>query len=82
MAGIANDEQLAKLSGVHLQTIQGWIYGTHAPRSVKLKKVADALGVTYESLMAKYKAKPQAVPLEDAVLELAAAIRELSASLK
>lgn len=80
--GIRSDAELAKRSGVHLQTLQNWMYGKTTPRGHELRKVAMALDVSYDGLMALYEGRQPSVPLEEAVLELAAAIRELSEALK
>lgn len=70
-AGIKSDQELALRSGVHLQTIQNWMYGKTTPRPSELSKVAAALGVSMADLMAVYEGRePEPKPLQDAIREL------------
>ena len=77
-ANIKSDQELALRSGVHLQTIQNWMYGKTTPRPSELAKVAQALDMSMADLMAVYEGRdPQPQPLQDAVRELTDAVREL-----
>ena len=77
MAGIASDQELALQSGVHLQTLQNWMYGNTTPRPSELSKVAKVLGVPMDDLMAVYEGRQvQPPPLQDAIRELVGEMRE------
>ena len=89
-AGINSDRALAERSGVHLQTLQNWMGGKTTPRPAELHKVALALGLRLDDLMAAYEGRdPEPQPLQDAIRDLVAqiaeqtdAIRELAAALR
>jgi transcriptional regulator with XRE-family HTH domain len=75
-AGITSDVALALQSGVHLQTIQNWMYGKTTPRPHELSKVANVLGVPMADLMAVYEGRnPEPPPLQDAIRELVEELR-------
>lgn len=75
-AGITSDVDLAVRSGVHLQTIQNWMYGKTTPRPSELSKVARVLDVRMADLMAIYEGRnPEPPPLQDAIRELVAELR-------
>lgn len=75
-AGITSDVDLALRSGVHLQTIQNWMYGKTTPRPSELSKVAKVLGVRYDDLYAVYEGRnPEPPPLQDAIRELVEELR-------
>ena len=77
IAGISSDQELALRSGVHLQTLQNWMYGNTTPRPSELSKVARALDVPMDDLMAVYEGRQvQPPPLQDALRELVAEMRE------
>lgn len=81
--GYESDQSLALASGVHLQTLQNWMYGKTTPRPHELSKVARTLDVPLDHFMAIYEGRePQAQPLEEAVADLTAAIRELVAEIR
>ena len=75
-AGIKSDQELALRSGVHLQTLQNWMYGKTTPRPAELSKVATALDVPFADLMAIYEGRdPEPPPLQDAIRELVEEMR-------
>ena len=45
------DCDIVKLSGVASATISSWKNGHYTPKLPKLKKIADALGVTIDELI-------------------------------
>lgn len=45
------DYDVAKLSGVATATISNWKNGHYTPKIPKLRKIADALGVTVDELI-------------------------------
>ena len=45
------DCDIVKLSGVASATISSWKHGHYTPKIPKLKKIADALGVTVDELI-------------------------------
>lgn len=70
-AGIESDTALALRSGVHLQTLQNWMYGKTTPRPSELHKVARLLDLRLDDLMAVYEGRdPEPKPLQDAIREL------------
>ena len=70
-AGIKSDQELALRSGVHLQTLQNWMYGKTTPRPSELSKVAAVLDVPFADLMAIYEGREiEPPPLQDAIREL------------
>lgn len=74
-AGITSDQELALRSGVHVQTIQNWMYGKTTPRPDQVSRVAAVLDVPMADLMAIYEGRQiQPPPLQDALRELVAAI--------
>lgn len=75
-AGIRSDQELALRSGVHLQTLQNWMYGKTTPRPSELSKVAAVLDVPFADLMAIYEGRdPEPPPLQDAIRELVEEMR-------
>lgn len=75
-AGIESDQELALKAGVHLQTIQNWMYGKTTPRPSELHKVAQALGQRMDMFMAAYEGRPvEPPPLQDAIKELVVELR-------
>lgn len=75
--GIESDQQLALAAGVHLQTLQNWMYGKTTPRPHELSKVAAVLDVPLADLMAVYEGRdPEPPPLQDAIRELVEEMRE------
>lgn len=75
---IKSDMELSLRAGVHLQTIQNWMYGKTTPRPSELSKVAQALDMSMADLMAVYEGRdPEPPPLQDAVRDLTGAVREL-----
>jgi transcriptional regulator with XRE-family HTH domain len=75
-AGIRSDQELALRSGVHLQTLQNWMYGKTTPRPSELSKVAATLDVPFADLMAIYEGRdPEPPPLQDAIRELVEEMR-------
>ena len=75
-AGIRSDVELGLRSGVHLQTIQNWMYGKTTPRPSELSKVARVLDVPMNDLMAVYEGRdPEPPPLQDAIRELVGELR-------
>jgi len=76
-AGIKSDQELALRSGVHLQTLQNWMYGKTTPRPSELSKVAATLDVPFADLMAVYEGREiEPPPLQDAIRELVEEMRE------
>ena len=76
-AGIKSDQELALEAGVHLQTLQNWMYGKTTPRPSELSKVAQALNVPMADLMAIYEGRdPEPAPLQDAIRELVEELRQ------
>lgn len=74
--GINSDQELAIRSGVHLQTIQNWMYGKTTPRPHELSKVALALEIPLADLMAVYEGRPiTPPPLHESIRELITEIR-------
>lgn len=74
--GIESDQELALRSGVHLQTLQNWMYGKTTPRPHELSKVAKLLDVPLSDLMAVYEGRQiEPPPLQDAIRELVAEMR-------
>lgn len=81
-AGIKSDQELALLSGVHLQTLQNWMYGKTTPRPSELSKVAATLDVPFADLMAIYEGRnPEPPPLQDAIRDLVVAINRQAAAI-
>lgn len=77
-AGITSDQELALRAGVHVQTLQNWMYGKTTPRPDQVSRVAQVLNVPMADLMAIYEGRPiEPPPLQDAIREL---ISELRAS--
>lgn len=71
--GIKSDQELALMSGVHLQTLQNWMYGKTTPRPSELSKVAHVLDIPMADLMAVYEGREiQPPPLHEAIRELVA----------
>ena len=82
-AGIKSDHELALQAGVHLQTIQNWMYGKTTPRPSQLAKVAEALDVSMFELSSIYEGRdPEPQPLQDSVRDLTAAVHELVAEIR
>lgn len=76
--GYESDQSLALASGVHLQTLQNWMYGKTTPRPHELSKVAKVLDLPLDHFMAIYEGRePEAQPLHEAIAELTAALRDL-----
>lgn len=74
-AGIESDQDLALRAGVHLQTLQNWMYGKTTPRPSELHKVARVLGVPLDALMAAYEGRdPEPPALHESIRELVDAI--------
>ena len=70
-AGIRSDQELALQAGVHLQTLQNWMYGKTTPRPSELSKVANVLDMSLADLMAVYEGRePEPQPLQDSIREL------------
>ena len=77
-AGIRSDQELALKAGVHIQTIQNWMYGKTTPRPSELEKVAQALDMSMADLMAIYEGRDPAPPaLQDVMRELTDEIHQL-----
>ena len=75
-AGIPSDQELALRSGVHLQTLQNWMYGNTTPRPSELSKVARVLKVPMADLMAIYEGRQvEPPPVQDAIRELVTEMR-------
>lgn len=75
---LTSDMQLALRANVHYDTLMNWFGGRTIPRPAELKKVADALGISYGDLMAAYEGRdPEPQPLQDAIMELVGEIRAL-----
>lgn len=75
-AGIESDQELALRAGVHLQTLQNWMYGKTTPRPHELSKVANLLNVPMADLMAIYEGRAvEPPPLQDAIRELVEEMR-------
>jgi transcriptional regulator with XRE-family HTH domain len=82
-AGYESDSSLALDAGVHLQTLQNWMYGKTTPRPSELSKVARVLDRPMDYFMAIYEGRePEPKLLEDAVGELTAVVRELVAEIR
>lgn len=76
--GIESDGDLAVRAGVHLQTIQNWMYGKTMPRPSEMNKVARVLGLRLDELMAVYEGRePEPKPLQDSIRELVGSIDSL-----
>lgn len=76
-AGINSDQELALQAGVHLQTLQNWMYGKTTPRPSEFSKVAQTLGVPMADFMAIYEGRdPEPPPLQDAIRELVDELRQ------
>lgn len=70
--------QLALRANVSYDTFMNWFGDKTVPRPAELKKVADALGISYGNLMAAYEGRelePQ--PLQEIVKELVGEVRVL-----
>ena len=82
-AGFESDQSLALASGVHLQTLQNWMYGKTTPRPSELSKVARVLDRPLDYFMAIYEGRePEAQPLHEAVADLTRAIGQLVAEIR
>ena len=80
-ADMKSDQELALRAGVHLHTIQNWMYGKTVPRPSELAKVAQALDMSMADLMAVYEGRdPEPPSLQDAIRELAGAIETQAAA--
>lgn len=76
--GYTSDQALALAAGVHLQTLQNWMYGKTVPRSSQLLRVAQTLDKPMDYFSAIYEGRePAAVPLERVVADLTDAVRDL-----
>lgn len=77
-AGYESDSSLALSAGVHLQTLQNWMYGKTTPRPSELSKVARALDRPVDYFMAIYEDREaEPPPLHVAIGTLTDAIRDL-----
>jgi transcriptional regulator with XRE-family HTH domain len=82
-AGYESDNALALAAGVHLQTLQNWMYGKTTPRPSELSKVAKVLDKPLDYFMAIYEGRqPEEQPLHETVRELTDAVRELVAEMR
>jgi transcriptional regulator with XRE-family HTH domain len=82
-AGYEADASLALAAGVHLQTIQNWMYGKTTPRPSELSKVARVLDKPMDYFMAIYEDRaPESAPLEEVVADLTEAVRALIVELQ
>jgi hypothetical protein len=82
-AGYTSLMQVALASHVHYDTFMNWFSGQTRPRGAELQKVASTIGVPYADLEAVYEGRePEPQPLQDAVAELTAAVRELVAEIR
>jgi transcriptional regulator with XRE-family HTH domain len=76
--GFKSDQALALAAGVHLQTLQNWMYGKTTPRPSELSKVAAVLEKPLDYFMAIYEGRdPEPPPLMQRLEELTAAVRDL-----
>lgn len=81
--GMTSDHALAMAAGVHLQTLQNWMYGKTVPRPAQLFRVAQVLDKPMDYFAAIYERRePAPQPLEDAVAELTDVLRELVAEIR
>jgi transcriptional regulator with XRE-family HTH domain len=81
--GFESDQELALAAGVHLQTLQNWMYGKTTPRPSELSKVAAALEKPLDYFMAIYEGRePEPPPLMQRLEELTLAIRDLVAEIR
>lgn len=77
-AGYDSDIALSLAAGVHLQTIQNWMYGKTTPRAHEMSKVAKVLDKPTDYFMALYEDRdPEPPPLLEQLGELVTVVREL-----
>lgn len=77
-AGYESDLALSLEAGVHLQTIQNWMYGKTTPRAHEMSKVAKVLDKPTDYFMALYEDRePEPPPLMRQLGELVTVVREL-----
>jgi transcriptional regulator with XRE-family HTH domain len=76
IVGITSDSDLATRAGVHLETLQNWMYGKTTPRPHQLSKVAKVLDIPMADLAAVYEGRDiLPPPLQDAIRELVEELR-------
>lgn len=76
IVGITSDSDLATRAGVHLETLQNWMYGKTTPRPHQLSKVAQVLDIPMADLAAVYEGRDiLPPPLQDAIRELVEELR-------
>ena len=77
-AGYESDISLSLAAGVHLQTIQNWMYGKTTPKPHQMSKVAKVLDKPMDYFMAIYEGRdPEPPPLMTRIDELTGAVRDL-----
>lgn len=73
---ILYDTDLSIRSGVSYDTLMNWFGGKTVPRGAELRRVGQAIGITYAELMAAYEGHdPEPPPLQDAIKELVVEMR-------
>lgn len=73
---MASDMALALRAGVHYDTLMNWYSERTTPRPHELSKVARALDVSLNDLMAAWEGRPiEPPPLQDAIRELVEELR-------
>jgi hypothetical protein len=81
--GYKSDQALALAAGVHLQTLQNWMYGKTTPRSLQLFRVAKVLDKPQDYFAAIYEGRePEETPLHEKVAELTGVVRGLVAEIR
>lgn len=81
--GFSSDQELALAAGVHLQTLQNWMYGKTVPRSSQLLRVAQVLEKPMDYFSAIYERRePVEQPLHEVVADLTGVLRELVAEMR
>lgn len=72
-----SDMQLAIAAGISYDTFMNWFGDKTTPRPAEVKKVADALGIRYDNLMAAWEGRPiEPPPLHEAIADLVSEIRQ------
>lgn len=73
---MTSDMELSRRAGVSYDTLMNWYGDKTTPRGHELKKVADALGIRYASLMDAWEGRPsEPPPLQEAIRELVVEMR-------
>lgn len=81
--GIDSDIALSLAAGVHLQTLQNWMYGKTTPRPHELSKVAKVLDKPMDYFMAIYEGRePEPPPLIEQLGKLTTAVQDLVAEIR